>query len=96
MKNILLFGSPGVGKGTYGKLLSDHYRYPVFSMGDYFRKVINDSSQIIDPFVVNLRDILRKGHFVDDVTAINVIKHARETQFKNVTLFIDGMPRTLN
>jgi adenylate kinase len=94
MKNILLFGSPGVGKGTYGKLLSNHYGYPVFSMGDYFRKVINDSTKVNDPFVTSLRDTLRKGLFVDDITAINVIKHARETN--KSTLFIDGMPRTIN
>ena len=78
-RNIVLFGAPGVGKGTYGKLISKDFGYPTFSMGDYFRRVINSSDETKgeDLFVSNLRDTLRKGHFVDDITAINVIKHAR-------------------
>jgi adenylate kinase len=50
-RNIVLFGAPGVGKGTYGKLLSKEFGYPTFSMGDYFRKVINDNSADSDDFV---------------------------------------------
>ena len=41
MKNIALFGAPGVGKGTYGKLFKTHFGFPIFSIGDYFRNVIN-------------------------------------------------------
>ncbi len=97
-RNIVLFGAPGVGKGTYGKLMKKAFDWPTFSMGDYFRKVINDSdeSQGEDPFVTELRNTLRKGHFVDDVTAINVIKNARNHEFKEVkVMLLDGMPRTV-
>ena len=39
---------------------------------------------------------MRKGHFVDDLTAINVIKYARNEQFKDVkVMLLDGMPRTV-
>jgi adenylate kinase family enzyme len=51
---IVLFGAPGAGKGTYGRLLQKHYGYPVFSIGDYFRKIINQE-QSDDQFVSNLR-----------------------------------------
>ncbi len=44
-RNIVLFGAPGVGKGTYGKLMFKHFGYPTFSMGDYFRKVINSADE---------------------------------------------------
>ena len=60
-RNIVLFGAPGVGKGTYGKLLSKEFGYPTFSMGDYFRKVINESSTDNDDFVTKLRQTLRSG-----------------------------------
>ena len=70
----MLFGAPGVGKGTYGKLIHREFGFPTFSMGDYFRKVINEdeSSDCAETrtFVTNLRETLRKGHFVDDETAI--------------------------
>ena len=75
-RNIVLFGAPGVGKGTYGKLIFKEFGFPSFSMGDYFRKIINDSDTeaVETDFVKKLRDTLRKGHFVDDNTAIEVIK----------------------
>jgi adenylate kinase family enzyme len=57
-RNIVLFGAPGVGKGTYGKLLSKEFGYPTFSMGDYFRKVINESSTDNDDFVTKLKQTL--------------------------------------
>jgi adenylate kinase len=39
---------------------------------------------------------LRKGHFVSDELAINVIKNARNSDFKDVKVMcLDGMPRTL-
>ena len=43
-KNLVLFGAPGVGKGTYGKLIQKEFGFPTFSMGDYFRRVINEDS----------------------------------------------------
>lgn len=97
-RNIVLFGAPGVGKGTYGKLMYKHFGFPTFSMGDYFRKVINavDESKGEDPFVTDLRDTLRRGHFVSDEMAIEVIKNARNTEHKNVrVMLLDGMPRTV-
>ena len=96
----MLFGAPGVGKGTYGKLITKEYGFPTFSMGDYFRRVINEDDTVRAPgqkeFVVNLRALLRGGNFVDDETAIEVIKRAREIQHKDdETLILDGMPRTV-
>jgi adenylate kinase len=35
--NLMLFGAPGVGKGTYSKLMEKEYDFKTFSMGDYFR-----------------------------------------------------------
>ena len=35
-----MFGAPGVGKGTMGKLIENDFRFMPFSTGDYFRKII--------------------------------------------------------
>jgi len=40
----LLFGAPGVGKGTYSKLIEKDFDMPTFSMGEYFRALINNPS----------------------------------------------------
>ena len=101
-RNLVLFGAPGVGKGTYGKLITKEFGWPSFSMGDYFRKVINESEETAykkaesQEFIANLRDTLRRGHFVSDEMAIEVIKRARTMQHRETpVLILDGMPRTL-
>lgn len=40
--NLMLFGAPGVGKGTYSKLMEKEYDFKTFSMGDYFRALTKD------------------------------------------------------
>ena len=65
--HLLLFGAPGVGKGTYSKLIEKEYDFPTFSMGEYFRALINNpTSDSSDPFIVKLKGILRSGQLVDD------------------------------
>jgi len=41
---MILFGAPGVGKGTYGERLCKELNAPIFSTGDYFRKILKDNS----------------------------------------------------
>ena len=100
-KNLVLFGAPGVGKGTYGKLIHKEFGFPTFSMGDYFRKVISEgapdnATEEQRAFVNNLKDTLAKGHFVSDEMAIEVIKNARSTTYADTEVLIfDGMPRTI-
>lgn len=43
--NLLLFGAPGVGKGTYGKLVQRDFDIKAFSTGEYFRDVIKKSKE---------------------------------------------------
>ena len=43
--NLLLFGAPGVGKGTFAKLIQRDFLFKPFSTGDYFRQVVATASQ---------------------------------------------------
>ena len=96
--NLLLFGAPGVGKGTYSKLIDKEYDMPTFSMGDYFRGLINnpntDSSK---EFIVKLKGILKSGQFVDDQTVIDVVKNIKQDPKYggHMGLILDGVPRTI-
>lgn len=72
--HLLLFGAPGVGKGTYSKLIEKEYDLPTFSMGEYFRAVINDpNANTNDAFIVKLKNILRSGQLVDDQLVVDVV-----------------------
>jgi adenylate kinase len=93
---LLLFGAPGVGKGTYGKMIEKDFDFPTFSMGDYFRSIINDSDQN-DPFIQSVKTILRSGKLVDDETVINVVKNVKLSKKfdKHLGMIFDGVPRTV-
>ena len=95
LRNVALFGAPGVGKGTYGKLISREFKHPVFSMGDYFRDVIS-KGQTGDAFVTKLRETLRSGQYVDDAMVLEVIRRVRFESFKDEqVVLLDGVPRTI-
>ena len=48
---VLLFGAPGVGKGTYGKRIARDFNLEIFSTGDHFRALEKDPSRADDPIV---------------------------------------------
>jgi len=75
--NLMLFGAPGVGKGTYSKLMEKEYDFKTFSMGDYFRALTKDSTNDSDPFITNIKKILREGALVDDKLVVDIIKNVR-------------------
>ena len=46
MKNIVIFGAPGAGKGTQSDLIIKKYGYKHFSTGDILRKQIADGTDL--------------------------------------------------
>ena len=42
---MLVFGAPGVGKGTYSNLIMKEFNFKTFSTGDYFRSVIKKGKE---------------------------------------------------
>jgi adenylate kinase len=67
--NLMLFGAPGVGKGTFAKLIKRDFNFQPFSTGDYFRSVIKmaqANSGELDSFTLRISEILNSGALVDD------------------------------
>ena len=46
MKNIILMGPPGAGKGTNAKRISSFYKIPHISTGDMFREAIKNGTSL--------------------------------------------------
>ena len=97
-KSILIFGAPGVGKGTLGKFLSTAGNHCHLSSGDIFRGLSPES-----PAGMLYEKYAGKGLLVpDDVTIaiwynyvaglISTNKYFPKEQY----LLLDGLPRTLN
>jgi len=89
--NIVILGSPGVGKGTYAKILSDKYHIPRISVGDLFRKAIRDETELGK----KIKDYVSRGDLVPDEMVIELVKERLKKDDCKNGFFLDGFPRTI-
>ena len=86
---IIVFGPPGVGKGTLSDLLAEKYKIPHLSTGDIFRAEIKGGNS-------ELIEYVEKGLLVPDSVVNKVIeKGLKQEQYKN-GFILDGYPRTID
>ncbi len=90
MKNIVLFGPPGAGKGTQATLLKEKYDLIHISTGDVFRYNIKNKTQL----GVLAKTYIDAGNLVPDEVTINMLKEeVLKNEDANGFIF-DGFPRT--
>ena len=91
MKNIILLGPPGAGKGTQADLICDLFSIPKISTGDMLREAVASGSD----FGKKVSNILDSGALVSDEIIGSLIKdRLTKPDCINGSLF-DGVPRTL-
>ncbi|MDC1183918.1 adenylate kinase [Gammaproteobacteria bacterium] len=91
MKNIILLGPPGAGKGTQADLICDLFSIPKISTGDMLREAVSSGSD----FGKKVSNILDSGALVSDEIIGSLIKdRLTKPDCINGSLF-DGVPRTL-
>ena len=95
---ILLFGAPGAGKGTQGKILGQIPNFVHFSCGEAFRNLRVDS-QLGQVFM----EYASKGQLVPDAPTIEMWKRSIDGMIATNrfnpdadTLLLDGIPRNPN
>ena len=96
-RTILLFGAPGVGKGTQGKILGAIPNLYHCACGDVFRNLRADS-----PLGKLFIEYSGRGQLVPDEPTIELWRQFIETQTKigrvhpeQDTLVLDGIPRNV-
>jgi len=89
--NIILFGSPGAGKGTQAKILSAKLNIPHISTGDILRQAVKDKT----PLGIKAQGIMKKGELVSDQIMIDLIKETLQKKDCKNGFILDGFPRTL-
>jgi adenylate kinase len=95
-KFMFLFGAPGVGKGTYAKILSKDLSFNHVSTGDEIRKILkgNAPSTFDKSLTAKIKEIVNSGGLVDDSIVVGIIKEKlKEPESKNGVI-LDGFPRT--
>ena len=89
--NVVILGSPGVGKGTDAKILSEKYNIPRISTGDLFREAIRDETDLGK----KIKDYVSRGDLVPDETTIELVEERLERDDCKNGFFLDGFPRTV-
>lgn len=88
---IILFGAPGVGKGTQAEVLSRRTGLPHLSTGDEFRRNIQGETEL----GLRVRRIVDSGQLVPDDLVVEIVVDALERDtYANGCIF-DGFPRTI-
>jgi adenylate kinase len=95
-----MIGAPGVGKGTYSRMLSKDIRVPELSSGDELRKIIKNKS----PLNTNIKrinlDLIKKtlesGLFMDDQFMFEFMKEKLSQPEFSKGVILDGYPRNVN
>jgi adenylate kinase len=90
MKNIVLFGPPGAGKGTQADVLKDKYNLVHISTGDVFRFNIKNKTAL----GILAKSFIDNGNLVPDEVTINMLKAEVEKNPAANGFIFDGFPRT--
>ncbi len=87
---IILFGAPGVGKGTQAKILSSRLNIPHISTGDILRKAVQEKT----PLGIEAEKIISRGELVSDYLMIELIEEKLQCKECRNGFILDGFPRT--
>ena len=89
--HIILLGSPGSGKGTQARFITEKYAIPQISTGDMLRAAVRDGT----PMGVEAKKVMDAGALVSDEIILGLIKERiSRTDCANGFL-LDGFPRTI-
>ena len=91
LKNIILMGPPGAGKGTLAKQLKSSLDLVHISTGDMFRENIKGGTKL----GLLAKSYIDKGDLVPDQVTIDMLKDRLAQKDCEKGFLLDGFPRTL-
>ena len=89
--HIILFGPPGVGKGTQAEKLSREFNVPQVSTGDMLRKAVSDGTEL----GIKAKTYMDKGELLPDETILKIVEYRIQEDDCKKGFILDGFPRTI-
>ncbi|WP_290507787.1 adenylate kinase [Algoriphagus sp.] len=90
MRNIVLFGPPGAGKGTQSEKLIKKYGLTHLSTGDLFRKHLGEGTELGKL----AQKYMNEGRLVPDEVVIGMVEEKIAETENSQGFIFDGFPRT--
>lgn len=90
MKNIIIFGAPGSGKGTYSDEIVKRYNMGHISTGDVLRGEIKNGTELGKL----AKGYIDNGQLIPDELMIDILAKTYDSLDKKGVIF-DGFPRTI-
>ena len=91
MKNIVIFGAPGSGKGTQSDLLVKKYGFKHISTGDVLRAEIKKGTELGK----TAGRYIENGQLIPDELMIDILASVYDNLPKCDGVIFDGFPRTI-
>jgi adenylate kinase len=88
---LIIFGPPGVGKGTQAQILSQKLNIPHISTGDMLREAVKNQTEL----GLKAKSFMDKGELVPDDVMIGIIKEVLSSERCKNGFILDGFPRTI-
>lgn len=88
---IIIFGAPGVGKGTQAKILSTQLNIPHISTGDILRDAISKGTNM----GLKAKELVENGELVPDDIVAGIVDEVLSDSKARKGFILDGFPRTL-
>lgn len=91
MKNLVLFGPPGAGKGTQADVLKEKYSLIHISTGDVFRYNIKNETEL----GTLAKSYMDQGNLVPDQVTIDMLIAEVKKSPNAIGFIFDGFPRNI-
>lgn len=91
MKNIIIFGAPGSGKGTYSEEIMEKFGMGHISTGDVLRAEIKNGTELGKI----AKSYIDNGQLIPDSLMIDILGKTYDSINEGQGVIFDGFPRTI-
>ena len=90
MINLIIFGSPGAGKGTQAALIAKRYKLAPISSGEILRQELKNGR-----LGARIKKYQDAGKLVPDSLIIKMVEDSARKKIKGAGFIFDGYPRNI-